>query len=140
MPVYQSEKDVKREVKKLLTKHKWFYWMPAANAHGRSGCPDFLAMRGGVFLAVETKYKKNKPNGPQRAFGQSLLAEGAFSFVVNEDLIPVLARWMERFDESIACVQDRRVMPEELGPEMLEDIRLLTEMLVSAKEAPDAQG
>lgn len=129
MSEFRNESDVKREVKKLLKRHKWFYWMPPANAFGTVGAPDFQAIRAGVFLTVETKFKKNKPTGPQRAFGQSLLAEGAFAFVVNEDLLPVLERWMQRFDKSIEDVQAQRHMSDELGAEMLEDIRLLTEML-----------
>lgn len=130
MPEFRNESDVKREVKKLLKKHKWFYWMPPANAFGTVGAPDFQAIRNGVFLGVETKYKKNKPTGPQRAFGQSILAEGGFSFVVNEELLPVLARWMENFDKSIAEVQDQRHMDDKLGADLLEDVRILTEMLV----------
>lgn len=130
MPTFRNEGDVKREIKKLLKRHKWFYWMPAANAFGTVGAPDFLALRGGVFLGIEAKFGKNKPTAPQRAFGQSILAESGFSFVVNEDLLPVLERWMQRFDTSIEEVQAQRHMGDELGAEMLEDIRLLTEMLV----------
>jgi hypothetical protein len=78
------EKDVKRAVGKLLTEHGWFWWMPPAGAYGRSGASDFHAIRGGVFLAVETKVGKGKTTALQDRFLTNVSCNGGLSMVVNE--------------------------------------------------------
>lgn len=79
-----NEAGVKREVKKLLTKHGWYYWMPSANAFGTSGIADFNAVRSGKFLAIETKFGSNKPTPLQRRYLEQVAAHGGLTMVVNE--------------------------------------------------------
>ena len=55
MTEIKSEADVKREVKKLLNKYDWFYWMPAGSAYGNNNV-DFNCLKNGFFLAIETKF------------------------------------------------------------------------------------
>lgn len=83
------EKDVKEEVKKLLTKHGWYYWMPPANAFGRGGISDFHALRNGVFLAIETKAGmrltgRHAPTVLQVRFIKAIRENGGRAMVVNE--------------------------------------------------------
>lgn len=79
-----NEAGVKREVKRLLKKYGWFYWMPPANTFGRAGIADFNAIRKGVFLAIETKFGGNKPTPLQRQFLDSITAHEGLAMVVTE--------------------------------------------------------
>jgi hypothetical protein len=62
------EKDVKKGVKMILTKHNWFWWMPPSNAFGRTGISDFHALKAHVFMAIETKVGKKEPTPMQKGF------------------------------------------------------------------------
>ena len=79
-----SEADVKREVRKLLTKYNWYYWMPPANGYGKSGISDFHALKNGKFLAIETKYGSNTPTVLQNKFLADIEAAGGWVLVVND--------------------------------------------------------
>lgn len=120
-----SEKDVKSEVKKLLDIHKWFWWMPPANAYGKIGISDFHALRNGVFMVVETKYGSNTPTIMQKGFLSSIHASGGFSFVVNEVNLERFATWMTAFDAAIALTQAGGQPSEVDGAAMLNAMREL---------------
>ena len=123
---FRIEKDVKREVKNLLDKHKWFWWMPPANAYGRSGISDFHALRGGIFMVIETKLAPNVPTAQQYGFIDSIETEGAFAFVVNQHNVKWFAVWLQAFDASIASqVAGQEIKPED-GAAMLDAINELT--------------
>ena len=122
-----NEKDVKREVKKLLDLHKWFWWMPPANAFGKSGISDFHALRDGVFMVIETKHGKNIPTAMQKGFLNSIAAESGFSFVVDDHTMTWFAVWLQAFDASIeATTQSKEPLPED-GAAMLNAMKALTE-------------
>lgn len=95
-----DEGDVKKEIRKILNRHKWFWWMPPMNGYGTTGVSDFLALRGGVFLAIEAKHNKKQPTALQRGFLSSIIAEGGFGFVVNEHRLNHLENWLAAFDRS----------------------------------------
>lgn len=126
MRTYKSEKDVKKQVKQLLTKHEYFWWMPPANGFGVAGIADIQALRAGVFVAIETKFNGNKPTPSQRAFLQSILAQDAFAFVVDEKNIEWFQAWLEAFDRSMKVQKPS----EEDGALMLNAIKAMTEALV----------
>ena len=122
----ESEKDVKKQVKSLLDKHNWFWWMPPANGFGRTGIADILAIRKGVFLAIETKFGGNKPTPMQIAFLDSVRQEDAFGFVVCEKRLEWLKAWMESFDRAVdAATRNEQPTPED-GATMLNAIREMT--------------
>lgn len=125
----KNEKDVKKEVKKLLDKHGWFWWMPPANGFGKVGVADFNAIRGGVFLAIETKFGSNKPTVHQVAFLSSVIAEDGFGFVVNEKRLDCLVKWMDAFDKSANAVAAGKQPDAEDGAAMLDAIREMTHEL-----------
>ncbi len=122
---YTNEADVKKQVKKLLDKHKWFWWMPPANGFGRTGISDFNALRGGVFLAVETKFGKNKPTPMQVGFIDSVKSEDGIAFVVNEDTIEHFAAWLVAFDKAIQAQSDQREVDPLDGAEMIDAMRAM---------------
>lgn len=128
---FTKEADVKAEVKKILNTHKWFWWCPAANGYGRPGASDFMALRGGVFLAVETKFGNSKPTAAQRAFLESVAAEDGFGFVVNEVNLPAFRLFLEQFDLAAQAVSGHQEVAPESGAAMLDCIKLLTELVVA---------
>jgi hypothetical protein len=127
--VYKNESDVKKEVKRILNHHKFFWWMPPANAFGKSGIADFQALRGGVFLAIETKFGYNKPTPMQLAFLNSVNAESGFAFVVDESNVDHLDRWLMLFGRSAEALSRNEKIADEDGAEMLDCLKALTEKL-----------
>lgn len=125
----KNEKDVKKHVKKILDQHGWFWWMPSANAFGKAGTSDILALRAGVFLAIETKFDKNKPTAMQKQFLDSVTAEGGFGFCVNETMLEDFAKWNRCFDSAIAAQQRGEKPSPEDGAELLNCIKIMTELL-----------
>jgi hypothetical protein len=103
---FETEKDVKAEVKKLLNKHDWFWWCPPGNGYGRAGVADFNAIKNGVFLAIETKFGSKKPSPTQSAYLESIHAEHGFGFVVNEKLLGDLDVWLTLFNRATWNVQN----------------------------------
>ena len=133
----KNEKDVKREVKKLLKKHQWFHWMPANNGYGVSGTADILALRAGVFLAVETKFKYNKPSVMQARFLETVLAESGFGFVVNERTLEAFQAWLEAFDRACIAASKQEPVVDDDGVIMLNAIQILTQVIAEVNDAAD---
>lgn len=126
----RGEADVKKEVKKLLNKHGWFWWMPPANGFGKAGTSDFHALRAGVFIALETKFGTNKPTALQKAFLHSVKAEKGLAFVVDEGNIEHFRAWLDAFDRAAAAVaKSENVAPED-GSIMLNALVAMTEKMV----------
>jgi hypothetical protein len=123
----RNEKDVKAKVKKLLDKRGWFWFMPPANAFGKSGISDLIALKAGVFLAIETKFGSNKPTALQVGFLDSVRQEDGFGFVVNDKNV----EWLDAFLDSFAIAAEaqgaKQPVPEEHGARMINAIRELTQ-------------
>lgn len=58
-----AERNVKREIKKALTKLNVWHYMPSANVYGRGGIPDFICCLKGRFIAIEAKREKEGAKG-----------------------------------------------------------------------------
>jgi hypothetical protein len=125
----KNEKDVKAKVKKLLDKHKWFWFMPPANAYGRSGISDFIALKDGVLLAIETKFGSNKPTAMQKAFLETINSESAFGFVVNDQNIDWLEAFLEDFGSQAKEVGTNRRMSNEAGARLVDALRALQALI-----------
>lgn len=132
MRTFIKEADVKAEVRKIFTKHGWFWWMPPANGFGKPNV-DFNAIRGGVFIAVETKFGKNKCTPLQLGFLSSITKENGYGFVVTEKTLDHFRMFMEAFDRSAKAVMTDQKIDDTDGANMLEAIRVLTEPYVFAK-------
>jgi hypothetical protein len=127
--VYKSEKDVKNEVKKTLDKHGWFWFMPPSNAFGKTGISDFVALRAGVVLAIETKFNGNKPTPMQKQFLDSVTAEGAFGFCIDEEKVDWFRRWAECFDRACEAASRKEKPSDEDGATMLNAIKVMTDLI-----------
>lgn len=122
----KNEKDVKRRVKAILDKHGWFYFMPPANAYGRGGISDLIAIKIGTFMAIETKFGSNKPTALQVAFLNSIRAEDGFGFLVNDKNVDYLDQFLESFAIAAVAQSNKQDVPEEHGSRMLNCIYMLT--------------
>ena len=120
-----NEGDVKRQVKKLLDKHKWFWWMPPANGFGRTGISDFNVFRSGIFMAIETKFGKNEVTPMQKGFLESIRSEQGFAFRVDETNLEWLKVWLECFDRAIEAKRQQVDVAPEDGAAMLDAIRAM---------------
>ena len=120
-------KSVKAPVKKLLTKYGWFWWMPASNQFGRSGVADILAIKSGMFLAIETKYGRNDPTPMQIGFLNSVRAEDHFAFVVRETTVLALGRFLDNLNQSVEFAAKGQIAPAEIGGAMLDAIKAMTD-------------
>jgi hypothetical protein len=127
--IYRNEADVKKQVKRLLNKYEWFWWCPPANGFGKIGVSDFNALQNAVFLAIETKFGKNKPTDHQKAYLDSIIAMKGYGFVVSERNIEFLEQFLDAFSRSIELIKkDQKPSPDD-GSMMLNAIRALTEDL-----------
>ena len=127
--VMRKEADVKTYVRRILDKHKWFWWCPPANGFGRPNV-DFNALKSGVFLAIETKFGSNKPTLLQCAYLSSVLAEGGFAFVVNDKNLEIFEAWMQLYAEACDDVL-KGMLPDQIdGAAMLDCIRELTRLII----------
>lgn len=95
---YTKEADVKAEVKRILKEMGFFFWMPAANGYGAQGVADFLAIKDGVFFAIETKFGKGKATPNQLRFLLNIHQQGGRALLVNEESVDrlqdVLSDWL----------------------------------------------
>lgn len=121
-----KEKDVKKQVKDILNKHDWFWWMPQNMGMGVSGVSDLCALKNGVFMAIETKFGKNEVTPLQRGFLESVKANQSFAFIVNESNVEWLKVFVEAFDRATIAQIKKRTPETEDGAAMLNAIRALS--------------
>lgn len=79
-----DEKGVKRVVRRVLNKAGVYTFMPPAQAYGKSGISDIIAIKYGKAVFIETKFKYNKPSDNQIRFGDEVESHGAVFVVINE--------------------------------------------------------
>jgi hypothetical protein len=127
---YTKEAHVKDDIKSLLTKHDWFFFMPPANAYGKSGIADIIAIKNGTFLAVEAKFGTNKPTAMQIGFLNSIRACDGFAFVVSDRNLDWFAAFLESFDISVDCASKKMEVPPEHGARMLNALAELSNKLL----------
>ena len=90
----KCEKDVKKEIKKILHARGIYEFSAMMNGFGRAGVPDIIACHKGRFIAIEAKFGKNKTTMAQDEELRLIKVSGGISMVINEnnlqDLINVL--------------------------------------------------
>lgn len=123
----RDEKGVKSKIKQLLNQHGWFTWMPGANGYGQQGVSDHLAIKDGVFLAIEAKFGHNKPTAVQKSFAAIVNANNCFAFCVNERNIDHLAWWLESFAAMVECQQKGEPIPDDHGARVLNAVAAMLE-------------
>lgn len=126
---FANEGHVKKQIKKLLDAHDWFWWMPAGSAFGSTGVSDFCAIKQGTFMAVEAKFGKNHATAMQVAYVNSIRQADGFGFYVNETNLDSFKAWLEAFDRSVAATsRGEKVAPED-GAMMLNAMNEIMKVL-----------
>lgn len=132
----KNEKDVKRGIKALLEKFDWFYFMPPANAYGKTGISDIIALKTGTFMAIEAKFGSNKPTAMQIGFLNSVRACDGFGFVVNDRNIAWLEAFLESFELSTTAAIKGEKVADEHGSRMMNAIYELSNKLLDVAGPP----
>jgi len=88
------EGRVKEKVKKVLTTHNVWYFMPVSNGFGKHGIPDFVCCVNGLFFTVETKRPGGKPTALQEVQMRDIGKAGGRPFVVDGDT-STLELWLK---------------------------------------------
>lgn len=130
-----NEKGVKTLIKRLLDYHGYFHWMPGANGFGAQGVSDHLALKDGVFVAVEAKFGANKPKPLQKAFAAQVIVNDGFAFCVTEKNIDHFAWWLESFAVAVQHQLEGKEVPAEHGSRMLNAISVLTDPFAATQAA-----
>ena len=86
----RREADVKKEIKKILAKHKAWSFMPVPAGYGVQGVPDFVVCHHGLFVGVEAKFGAGKQTAWQRKQEGGINEAGGIYLLINEDNLQVL--------------------------------------------------
>ncbi len=86
----KNEKDVKKEIKKILTELGAWHYMPVQTGYGVQGIPDFIACIEGKFVSIEAKFGGNKESAWQKKQGAAILHAKGVYLVVNEATVGAL--------------------------------------------------
>lgn len=78
------EAKVKQSVRKILDRHKIYYFFAAANGYGRAGIPDIIICFDGKFGGIECKAGKGVTTALQERELAAIAAAGGFTFVARE--------------------------------------------------------
>jgi hypothetical protein len=125
-----SEKKVKAQVKKILDKHSWYWWCPPGSAFGGVGKSDFHALRGGVFMAIETKFGSNGLSPLQKGHLQSIMAERGLALVVDDRTLVAFKIYMELFDKQIELAGKKELLSADEGGLLLDCIKEMTAKMI----------
>lgn len=91
-----GEDDVKREIKKILKRHKIWYYMPQAGKFGTVGIPDFICCKNGRLIGIEAKFAKNKPTDIQYARLKEIRDAGGIGIWINDERLQMLDDLLEK--------------------------------------------
>ena len=86
----RNESDVKKRVKQILKELGAWWYMPVPTGYGVQGIPDFIVCYKGLFIAIETKYGKNKCSKWQAIRLDEIRDHGGQSMVINENTVEFL--------------------------------------------------
>src|SRR5208282_2054901 len=122
------EADVKDDVKDALDAHGWFWWVAAASKFSKSGIADIMAVRHGMFIAIETKPPepvKPEPTPNQIAFLQDIKRMNHFAFVVNRSRFEYFVAFLDALERAQAApvVKGVKMVKPEDGAMMINAIR-----------------
>ena len=90
----KNEADVKNEVKKILRRFNCWWFMPVPTGYGMRGVPDFIICLHGRFVAIETKYGRNRPTKLQQRQLKGIDKADGITFVVDQTNVKYLESWL----------------------------------------------
>jgi len=77
------EQDIHRKIKAYLKSEGWAVWKNHGSAYSESGLPDLMALRDGIFLAVEVKRPGYPPTALQSLWLRRIEEHGGIGFVAD---------------------------------------------------------
>ena len=92
------EGKVKARVKAILDSMKVYYFMPSTGGYGRSGIPDIIGCRNGVFFGIECKANGSKTTALQEREIKRINDAGGCALVVDEVNVEIVPRWLRQLD------------------------------------------
>jgi hypothetical protein len=131
----KNEKDVKQAVKKLLTAHSWNHWPNVANGYGMSGLPDMMAIKDGVFVAIETKFNRGKPTELQKKFLRMVAKSHCIAFVVSETTVDALETWLDFFEQATVAQASGQGVPRRVMESLTAATSILTEPFMEEQKS-----
>ena len=120
-----NERGVKRLVADALTKRGWKHWPIVQTAYSVGGMSDRIAIKHGCFLAVETKFKYNKPSEVQKRFLRTVREQSCLAFVVNEKTIETFEDFLDAFDMATEAQRLRKEPTDEVKAALTETMKVL---------------
>lgn len=93
-----KESLVKTHIKELLKDHNWRSWPITQTAYSIAGVADRIALRDGVFMAIEAKVHPGKPTPAQIKFLREVSSENSLAFVVSDRTMDVFRQFLDAFD------------------------------------------
>jgi len=94
-----TEANIKDRIKRILKKHKLFYFMPQSGIYGTAGIPDFVCCIKGKFLGIEAKSPRRGEGGLstlQKACQKSILkAQGDYLVIYDDITLNKLKHYLE---------------------------------------------
>lgn len=89
MAVLTLEKDVRKEVREYLRKTGWYIFPIVAGMYSPKGLPDYIAMKQGTVLFLETKSPNGKQSSDQIVVGNNIINHGCYYIVIHslDDLL-----------------------------------------------------
>ena len=87
---HSKEEHVKEDVKEIFKRFGAWYFMPIGGAFTAVGIPDFIGCFHGRFIAVETKFGRNKLSAWQERVLGLIKDAGGLALVINETNIHTL--------------------------------------------------
>ena len=98
----RNESDVKQRVKQILKELGAWWYMPVPSGYGVQGIPDFIVCYKGLFIAIETKYGKNKCSKWQEIRLNEIDGHNGLAMVINEESVEgfelALMQWVDEFE------------------------------------------
>lgn len=109
---FKNENDVKRAVKTILDLYlHCMHWSGAASAMSGTQTVDRHAVMNGIAIAIEVKYKKNRPTAPQSKFLSDIERAGGLAICVRESNLDLLLESLEY----VSVTSHPRVQIDDLG-------------------------
>jgi hypothetical protein len=120
-----SEKLVKLKIKEALDSRGWDSWPIPQNGYGVSGVSDRIALRDGVFMAIEAKLHPNKPTPGQKKFLRQVRSQQCLSFVVSDKTIDAFIAFLDAFDRAQDCAMRNKDADEKDKDILVTSTRIL---------------
>jgi hypothetical protein len=122
----KNENAVKAAIKDALKEHAWKSWPITQTGYGVAGVSDRIAVKAGVFLAVEAKFYPKKPTELQKRFLREVREARHFAFVVDDRTLDVFRDFLDAFDLASEAASRHQDADDETKACLIQSVALLS--------------